>query len=365
MTAQSPTGQARIDARVLTNLAVGTLGGAVFAWAGMPLAWMIGAMAATIAAAALGIPMAFSMLLRTAMIAVLGITLGSMFTPETLGRAGAVLPAIALLALFLPLCVGVGYLVMRRVAGQSRPTAFFSSFPGGLTEMVLLGQSFRADTPRVSLVHAVRIVCVVAIIPVWFRFVLGHDVPSSIPGAPPLDAFPLIEVPILIGCGVLGVPLARLARVPAAVLVGPMVLSAVLHGSGLSSVPPPAPVVAGAQVVIGAAIGTRFAGLRFVPLGPVIASGALSAVLMILLAAATAWLGSHLLPWDMQVLFVAFAPGGLTEMMLIAIVIGIDPAFVTTLHMVRILMVVLLAPWVARKVLGPEDDGSGEAEIAR
>ena len=43
-------------------------------------------------------------------------------------------------------------------------------------------------------------------------------------------------------------------------------------------------------------------------------------------------------------LTLAFSPGGLAEMSLIAIAIGADAAFVVTHHVVRIFMIVVFAP---------------------
>ena len=43
-------------------------------------------------------------------------------------------------------------------------------------------------------------------------------------------------------------------------------------------------------------------------------------------------------------LVLAFAPGGLAEMSLIALALGVDPAFVSSHHVVRIFLVVVLAP---------------------
>ena len=42
-------------------------------------------------------------------------------------------------------------------------------------------------------------------------------------------------------------------------------------------------------------------------------------------------------------LLLAFIPGGFTEMSLIALAMGVDPAFVVTHHSVRVFLVVLIA----------------------
>ena len=46
--------------------------------------------------------------------------------------------------------------------------------------------------------------------------------------------------------------------------------------------------------------------------------------------------------------FLSFAPGGQGEMVVLAIVAGADVAFVVTHHLVRLTVVILSAPFVAR-----------------
>ena len=67
-------------------------------------------------------------------------------------------------------------------------------------------------------------------------------------------------------------------------------------------------------------------------------------VLMLAICLVVAWAVHGLtgIPFDSAVL--AFAPGGLAEMSLIALYLGGDTAYVAAHHIVRITMVVLLVP---------------------
>jgi uncharacterized membrane protein AbrB (regulator of aidB expression) len=49
----------------------------------------------------------------------------------------------------------------------------------------------------------------------------------------------------------------------------------------------------------------------------------------------------------------AFAPGGLAEMSLIAFALAIDAAFVAAHHVLRIAMIVVAAPLIFRRWLRP------------
>jgi len=62
-----------------------------------------------------------------------------------------------------------------------------------------------------------------------------------------------------------------------------------------------------------------------------------------------AWVLAPLSGIPFAPIVLAFAPGGLAEMSLIALALGIETAFVATHHVARIAMIVIAAPLVFRK----------------
>jgi membrane AbrB-like protein len=134
-----------------------------------------------------------------------------------------------------------------------------------------------------------------------------------------------------------------------------MVLSAAVHLAGWSSAKPPAEIVAAAQVVVGASIGCRFAGLTLRDARRIISAGLVSGLLMVVAAALTAYGLADILGRPADVLALSFAPGGLAEMALIALILGIDTAFVSAMHVMRIAMVVIGAPLAFRLKNGQKD----------
>ena len=151
---------------------------------------------------------------------------------------------------------------------------------------------------------------------------------------------------VLVGCAVAGTFGALRLRLPAALLVGPMVLSAAVHLGGITVSAPPAPVVALAQVVVGGAVGCRFAGIGLGRIRRDLQFGLGSAAGMIALTVALAAATSALTGSDPFAL--ALAPGGLAEMSLIALALGADSVFVSAMHILRIAIIVTLAPLAAR-----------------
>ncbi|MGH6719800.1 MAG: AbrB family transcriptional regulator [Alphaproteobacteria bacterium] len=337
-------------ARVALALTLGSAGGVGFFALALPLPWMMGAMVATTVAAVGGLPVRLPPALRAVMIAVLGVMLGSAFTPAMLDRFGLWSISLAMLVPFVVLATAVSLVYHRRVAGYEPVTAYFASAPGGLSDMTILGGALGGDERIIALTHSARILLVVMVIPTAFRLIGGFDPAARANPFDPLDAVDPVDLAVLTATGIAGYAGARLVRLPAAQLVGPAALSALLHLSGATDSALPGWAVAIAQIAVGAAIGCRFAGvgLRVVARVLALAVGSLAGLAMVTVGAALAV--SALTGLDPRILVLAFAPGGMAEMSLIALALGLDPALVTTHHVVRIFLVVLLMP-LAFKVL--------------
>ena len=343
--AADASGSGALAARLGRTLVVGTAGGALFAWLNLPLAWMLGAMVATTAASLGGARLHVPGPMRSIMVAVIGVLLGASFTPDVLDKAREWPLTIGCLVLYLGVVVAVLFVFFHRFVGLDVPTAYFSATPGGLSEMVITGAAMGADDRTIALVHSARVLLVVLTIPFWYRFMTGVvTTPSSM--GPSIGAIAPAEILVLGACTVAGVWVGRLVRLPAYRLSGPLLASAVVHATGLSSSAPPWEVVAVAQVVVGSAIGARFVG---VPIRRVLGIMAAAVVSTVVLLAATVAFALVLAPAtgiDWRSIVLAYAPGGLAEMSLIALSLGIETAFVATHHVIRMGVIVMGAPWV-------------------
>lgn len=339
--------------RLLLAVALGALGGGTFLALGLPLPWLLGAMLFSTLAALSGVRPEVPNRLRMAMLAVLGVMLGSDFSPGLLARVGDWGPSLlglTIVTLLTPFLLMAFFL---RFGPTGPVTAYFSAAPGGLSEMVSIGTEKGGDGRTISLVHALRILFVVFTVPIWFQVfgvldTTGGEVDMARPAlaGPSLLAggMTLKEAAILAACAVIGLPLARLLRIPAAPLIGPMVLSGVAHLTGLAVLRPPVELIALAQIVIGASLGSRFAGSRVRELGRIALVSMAASLVMLLLAAATAWAVAAVTGLPFVTLMLAYVPGGVAEMSLISLALGADVAFVATHHLVRIALVVMAAP---------------------
>lgn len=342
-TSTRPESPAASLKNIFFSLALGTLGGALFYWLGLPLPWMLGAMAVTAAAAIHGQPIVMSRHLRQVMIAVIGVLLGSAFSPDMLGQIARWAASLTLLATFLVLLALLVPWLLRK-AGYDYITAYFAALPAGLTEMTTVGMDKGGNPQIIALTHTVRVLLVAFGVPFIMVLLAGYE-PQNAPAdaTAPLAAG---DVTMLVGCGVLGLWLGRCLNIPAGALAGPLALSAAIHLSGLTASAPPAFLVSVAQVVLGTAVGARFAGLtlRTSSRTLVVATGV--TMLMLVLSVMSALLLGPLINVPPLALLLALAPGGVTEMSLIALAMNQDIAFVTTHHIVRIALVIMIGPAV-------------------
>ena len=208
--------------------------------------------------------------------------------------------------------------------------------------MVVIGGEMGGDERRIGLTHSIRIMLTVLIIPFYFRIFEGY-VPG---GLEPLGSFvdlSLQDAAILASC-MLGYPLFKVLRLPSAQILGPMILSAIIHMTGLTTAKPPVEIVNVAQLVIGTGIGARFVGVSVMRLYPVMVAATGGTIFMVGFAAVAALALEALTGLPFAAVWLAFAPGGVAEMTLISLALGVDVAFVSTHHLVRVVFMVIAAP---------------------
>ena len=336
----------RIIYRLSVTLLIGAIGGWIMNEFRIPLAWMLDSMISTTIVALSGGDLQRPMRLRTIMMAVLGVMLGSSFTPAVFERIGDWINTISAMTIFVIILPTIVYFGLKNIFKFNRPTAFFSAVPGGLTDMVVTGGAMGGDDRSIALIHSIRIMLTVLIIPLWFRITEGTVSGSMIMNASSLSDLSLKDIFYLGAAGIAGIYLAKLARIPAYPLVGPMIASAAIHLFGLTSAKPPLELVNFAQIIIGSSIGCRFVGTSIRKIPKTLICGVLTGLFMLGFAAIAALLLAPLTNASFPALWLAFAPGGLPEMTLMSIALGVDPAFVTSHHLYRVLLLVILAPMI-------------------
>jgi len=340
-------GQAKPLLPQFTALALGVVGGLAAYFVGLPLPWMLGPMIANTVAALLHAPIGGPDRLRPYVIPVIGVMLGSGVTAEVFGLLGTWALSLLLLPLFLFCAAGISYLVYRRIGGYDPVTAFYSAMPGGLNEMLILGGEAGGAERRIALAHAARVLIIIVFVALFFGLILG--VSSGGRGATQwigLYQITMLDYAILAGSAVAGALLGKWLGLPAAPIFGPMILSGVAHIAGWVTVAPPSVFVIAAQITIGTIIGTRFVGATLKEIRTDIGLSAIASFLMLVAAVGFAQLIAMINGIPLTQAFLAFSPGGLTEMSLLTLAMGQDVTYVSIMHIIRITLVIAVAPFV-------------------
>ena len=330
------------------GLAAGALGGGFGSLLNVPMPWLLGTIAGTAAAALAGKPVAVSKRLRDAMLVLIGLMIGMRLTPQSLAHVVRWPWSLFGIVLYVVLVVTVLYRALRRWAGFDTVTAFFAAAPGGFMAMAVIGREQGGSVRNIALFHSIRVVLVVFTIVMGYHLLLGKG--DAGVRYVSLGRIDFGQAMGLVGLGAAGALLGYRLRLPAATMLGPLALAALANFAGWLSGPMPTLPILLAEWVLGSSIGTDFAGVRPVELARGLATATAATAFMLLLSVAFSVVLMPLTGMPFDALLLAFAPGGLSGVSLIALALGIQPAFVTTHTLLRVLLILLGGPLVFRLI---------------
>lgn len=135
-----------------------------------PNSWMIGPLLAAALITATGHSFSsFPTVVVNAGQLLIGVSLGSRFTPEFFRAAPRFLSAVAAISLlYMLLAAGFGALLARG-SGLSWATATVATTPGGIGEMALTAQALQLGVPIVTAFHTIRLLALLLTVGVVYR----------------------------------------------------------------------------------------------------------------------------------------------------------------------------------------------------
>lgn len=325
---------------------VAGFGVVVFHGLDLPLPWLLGPIFACLIAALAGVPMAGLKPLNDAMRTVLGVAVGATLTPAVIGTFPAMWPTLLLVPVMVVVIGLAGVPYFRRIWGYDFPTAYYSTMPGGLQDMLIFGEEAGGKVRTLSLIHATRVMVIVVALPFILKGIWNADL-SNPPGLP-LTTLPPEQMALMVVCAALGWWAADRIGLFGASILGPLIAAAAAALSGLLEYRPPAEAIWAAQFFIGMSIGAKYAGITMGEVQRDVVAGLGFCLILIVLTVifVEGVYGLGLAPG--QEVLLAFAPGGQAELTVLALIVGADVAFVVAHHVMRIFVVILGAPIAAR-----------------
>jgi membrane AbrB-like protein len=276
----------------------------------------------------------------------IGVLIGALVQPSTmrsLAEHWLVMLAVIASTLLISLVAGA-------ILGLHRDldpiTGTFALVAGGASGLTAISKDLGADQRVVAVVQYLRVLVIVLTMPA-----VASALPSgSAVAAPaPQAGAPLWGDLLFTACCLAaGLALARIPRIPAAALLGPMLIAAVLAATGLShGATVPSLVQQVAYAAVGLQVGLSFTreSLRAVRRVLPAALG-----LVIALIVATAAIGIPLLRLaGASVLdaYLATTPGGLYAVLATAVSTKADVTLILTVQVLRLIVMLALAPVLA------------------
>lgn len=334
--------------RIALALAIGLAGAQAFSIWNLPLPWLLGSIAFCLAAAFLRVPLQGPAKAVPVMRVILGVAVGGAFTSELLGRAGEMIGSLLFVAPCALAIALAGFWYFRAVGKLDLATATYAAIPGGFQDMLALGRDAGADERKLTLIHATRIVALVFVLPFGFYWLSAVEAGARSSGYVSIFEQPVDQLAVLAVCGAFGWWLAVKLRLSGAAVIGPMMVSSAVHLAGWTDARPPVELINLAQLIIGCQAGCQFVGITVKEFVHTILLS-FGFVVFALLIAGTGAVGVTLMTgFDPSAALLAFSPGGQAEMILIAVGLGIDPAYVALHHLMRMVIVITLAPVLYR-----------------
>lgn len=341
--------------RIALTLAVALAGGGTFSQLNMPLPWLLGPVTSIVLwVAFFGGKPCWPVGIRNAGLLALGYTMGRPFTPEAGQQVVAQFPEMVLMTTLTILFSLLMSYVTFRQTGISLASCVIGGVPGGLAQMVLLGEEIPdADDTIVAFMQTIRVLGVVFSIP--FLAIHGLGGPAAAVQAGPGQQMTAGVMALFALAVSAGAWLAIKAKLPTPYLLGPVLATGILVLSGTPAPVLPPLVIIAAQVCMGAYIGQS---IKLNSLESrwrtVLPYTLLNVAAVVLFSLALGWMLTFFIPASLVTGFLSTAPGGVAEMGLTAMLVNADLSTVVAYQTFRVLVILLIMPLLLKRWLCKE-----------
>jgi membrane AbrB-like protein len=330
---------------MLLALFIGAIGSVIFIYLSLPLPWLLGAIfASSIAMRFENLPIKSPKVFSAPARIIIGLTIGSAFTPLILQYLSVYLSSLILVIPYTILTIIAGMYYFHRYIGFDKKTAYLSAMPGGVIEMVIIGEQIKADISKITLVQSSRLFFIVVSLPLVIQYIFQIDISGNKTITTSVLNLDLIELSILVTLGVIAAVLAKKINLSAAYLMGPMILSILVHSTGVITSVMPDELLKFVQVVFGTIIGFTFRGVGLQTIIKTLIATLGHFLILVAISAIFISIVAFLFDFPIVSIILAFSPGGQAEINLIAILVGASVPYITLHHIVRLFIVMNLAP---------------------
>ncbi|MFO3702664.1 AbrB family transcriptional regulator [Staphylococcus felis] len=280
----------------------------------------------------------------------LGVQIGSAFTKSVMNDIKNdffSIVIVSVLLVILALIVSIGF---QKIAKVNVETAILSVIPGALSQMLVMAEeNKKADILVVSLTQTSRIIFVVILVPlISFFFQNETTTNSAVKTAHHMtQVLQVSHIMILIIGIIIVYYVMKWIHFPTKMLLAPIVVLIIWNISTGLTFTLDQPIIAAAQVIYMIRVGLQIAHLTSRLKGRIALAIAFQNVLLIICSLIMVILLSFINHESINELFLGAAPGGMSQIVLVALETGADVALISSYHIFRVFFILfLIAPMI-------------------
>ena len=229
-------------------------------------------------------------------------------------------------------------------------TAIWGSVPGAASAMTIMSGYYGADVRLVALMQYTRVLIVALAAALVAKLFLAQSnaQPPPLVWLPPIALLPFLQTVALIA---VSAGLTRIIRIPAGMMLLPILLGAALQDAGLMKIELPPLLLTASYAIVGWSIGQRYTREILIYAARVLPRVILSIIALIAICGGFAWLLTIATGVDPLTAYLATSPGGADSVAIIAASAHVDISFVMAMQLARFLVILLIGPALARTVV--------------
>ena len=335
---------------LLATLLLSVMGTIIAIYINIPLPFLLGPLIILTASSIFRIKITSIASLHKPVFFLLGIYLGATLFKSSQLISFEIMNSLLLMLIFNILAVFIGSWYFIKFAKYTKTEAVFTALPGLLAYIASYLVEYKIPFEKVVIPHAIRVIVVVTMMPFLYSVIANRQVSSSIDvidfTIPQLEV--LHSLVIISICAIPILIIFKKLRIVNFYFLAGMITATLMYYLGFVSAELPNSGLQIILVFIGIMIGTRLSKVPYKQLIKYSGIGIISTILLIIVTVVCAYFSSILLDKSFLSIFLSFAPGGVHEMVLIALIYGIEPLFVTIHHLVRIIAISFFLPFISK-----------------
>ena len=308
----------------------------------IPLAWMIGPMIATSIAALSGLKIAMPKLALSSILIILGLHIGNYIDQSLFNQMLDWIWTTLIMLIYIIISIFIVSKYLQKFSGYQEKASIFSAAPGALGPLIILAEYEKSDLSQVATSHLIRLIIIITVFPLII--VTSSDQESlNINKFDYMNQNHLDLLWLFIGSLFLIFVFSRL-KVPAALLSGTLVASGILQITEIASYKLPDTTINFCLLILGASVGCRFANKTLSEVANNSLHSLVATSILVILGLFAAFIANFFVENNLLTLILAFCPGGIYEVAVIAIAFDLEPDFVAFHHIIRLLFILFTVP---------------------